>query len=226
MVVRYLGVGGNMSFVRGITRRQHGESADEYNPHESLAGLLGPGASECKSELKPDINSRPETYGASVLKRAKDASEAFIQQTAYYRNGLAVDPWDKSLEAITDLYNIEAAMSGSDSMHRRRSSSASSTLFTEHFKGSLRTPTTILWGEKDLALSRAICLDGISDYLAKGSEVILLPRSGHWTAVEKESRVLLARTIESLVGKNQSSPIHLFQTVKSSYTDCRLLVHR
>ena len=70
----------------------------------------------------------------------------------------------------------------------------------------MHAPATIIWGEKDLACSKAICLDGIGDYLAKDSEVTLLPRSGHWTPIEVESRAALARVI-GMYATNGGNPV-------------------
>jgi pimeloyl-ACP methyl ester carboxylesterase len=226
-LVSYLGTGGNMSFHRGFLSAPHGKSREEFNAAEAMAAILGPGVKECSTETatsRSDLKS--ERYGSSVFERAKDPGEAFWHKTAYYRDGVGFDPWVKSLEAITDLYNIESDMSSPGSAHRRRSSSASSALFTEHFKGSLRAPTTVVWGEADIALSRPICIDGIGDYLAKGSEVILLPRAGHWTPVEKESRAILAKIVKSLIRKNQSMPSYLFEDVKDAYSGSQLLIKR
>lgn len=82
--------------------------------------------------------------------------------------------------------------------------------------GALKAPTTILWGEKDLAVGKAICLDGISDYLAAGSEVILLPKTGHWATVEKESRSALAALIK-LFATTIKLPAYVTKEVSQVY---------
>ncbi len=78
-------------------------------------------------------------------------------------------------------------------------------MFGDLVKGSLHAPVTILWGEQDQACTKAICLDGIGDYLARDSQVILLPRTKHWTPVEGESRKVLARLLEVFVNHQPSS---------------------
>ena len=135
-----------------------------------------------------------ETYGPSVRARSVPG-EAFIHQTAYYRDGASVDTWSKSLQTTADLFNMEQNQLNSSNI-RRRSSSASSGMFGDLYKGSLHAPVTILWGAKDQACSQAVCLDGIGDYLARDSVVILLPRAKHWTPVESEARKALARMLE------------------------------
>jgi hypothetical protein len=59
----------------------------------------------------------------------------------------------------------------------------------------LHAPTTVIWGEKDVALGRQLCLDGLDGLLPKDSEVILLPRSGHWTPLEPKSRAAIAKVV-------------------------------
>ena len=134
-------------------------------------------------------------YGESVLRRAQSPKEAFWQMTGYYRDGVASQPWTKSLEAIMDLSAIDNEASNSPSPMRRRSSSSNSSATNGMYSGVLHAPATIIWGGKDLALSKAICLDGIGDYLARDSEVVLLPKAGHWTTIEPESRAALASVI-------------------------------
>lgn len=60
----------------------------------------------------------------------------------------------------------------------------------------LKASSTILWGRNDVALHPQLCLDGISDYLVSGSQVIELPRSGHFTPIERESRLALEKAVE------------------------------
>jgi pimeloyl-ACP methyl ester carboxylesterase len=60
----------------------------------------------------------------------------------------------------------------------------------------LKASSTIVWGQKDIALDQRICLDGMGDYLVDDSQIILLPRTGHWTPVEPESRAALVKAVE------------------------------
>lgn len=216
LMVQYLATGGNMSFLRAIAKAEHGRHQDECDVQAYLAGTLGPGVVEVESQTK-----KGETYGRSVYARAASPGETFWHQTAYYRNGLGTKKWEKSLEIIAGLYEIESESASLVSPTRRRSSSsASSALFMDRYDGALKAPVTILWGEKDLAVSKAVCLDGISDYLAAGSEVILLPRSGHWVGVEKESRAALAKIIALLAATpaGQALPTYMVNDVEHVYT--------
>lgn len=210
-----------MSFLRGISKASHGKHQDEYDAQESLAATLGPGVNEVGTKT-----ASGDSYGTSVHSRARSPGEAFWRQTAYYCYGLASEHWDKSLETVADLYNLESSNSANVSpLHRRSSSSASSVMFTDAYNGSLKAPATILWGEKDLAITKAICLDGIGDYLARGSEVVLLPSTGHWTAVEKEGRAALVKVI-SLYAEAGQLPAHVTNHIEEVYSRANTMVKK
>jgi hypothetical protein len=196
-LVTWLGVGGNFAFLRGAHKISHGKSSANYNMADSLAVTFGPSEPECKPMSHSGMNGAiSEGYGNTVAKRAKSEKAVFWSMTRYYTDGLASKPWTKSLETIAELYALDSEASESSSPARRRSSSSnSSALFPTIYKGALQAPTTVLWGEMDQACTRGVCIDGIGDYLARDSEVILLPRSGHWTPVEAESRAALASVI-------------------------------
>jgi hypothetical protein len=187
-LVRYVGSGGNYSFLKGVHKIAHGELRDYsmLDATESMASTLGPSAEECKTET-----SDHERYPESVIKQR--ASGNFVNMASYYRHGTAVARWSKSVESIATLHGLSRG-----SELRRMSSRAA--VFDDGPKGSLKANATILWGLKDDALERQLCLDGISDYLVHNSQVITLPRSGHFTPTEQESRLALQKAIEWAVG--------------------------
>ena len=94
------------------------------------------------------------------------------------------------------------------------------------YVGSLRAPATILWGQKDQACTQRVCLEGIGDYLAKGSQVVLLPRTGHWTPVEKESRTALGRVVEWYVDGDGEAKGDIGDVVKEVYHDATVIVRK
>lgn len=224
-MLKFLGTVGNYSLSRAIVRMAHGKNRNKCDVQEGLAATLGPGVIEVDTKTMDG-----ESYGSTVHVRANSAGEPFYQQTAYYRNGLAFQKWEKSLELIADLYNLESESStsaGISPIRRRSSSSASSTLFTEQYVGALRAPCTILWGEKDHAVGKQICLDGIGDYLSRGSEVILLPRTAHWTPIEEEGRHALIKIISlcgAAVGDNM--PVYMTKEVGEVYRDAISMVRK
>lgn len=228
-LVKYLGTAGNYSFVRGANWSGYGKGSKEYRVQECMASSLGPGPEECKTSIPAANNSNGntegETYGSTVMQRAKSPQEAFWNMTGYYRDGAAWQPWTKSLETITDLYALETSASESSSPGRRRSS-VSNPLFVDQYKGSLHAPTFLLWGEKDQACSRPICLDGIADYLGKDSEVTLLPRSGHWTPVQKDARTALATAIGLFTGSNVKPVAKMTTEIQKVYDGAVLMVKK
>lgn len=181
--VRYLGSGGNYSFLKGVHKRANGNG--EYSVRdaaESMASTLGPSAEECKTKT-----TSGEGYPTSVTKDRVLGN--FEHMASYYRHGTAIGRWQKSIETIAALHSINRG-----SELRRMSSGAG--LFDDGPQGVLKANATILWGQKDLALEPHLCLDGISDYLVYNSQVIMLPRSGHFTPIERESRAALEKAVE------------------------------
>lgn len=217
-MVRYLGVGGNYSFIRGAHKVEHGKDKTDHDPPHSMAMTIGPGEAECQTATD---EAKPKRYGESVLARAQESGGWFISSTAYYRDGLALGKWEKSINTLGAFHNIEIdnenSITKTSHFRKRRTSSASSTLFSEICAGSLKAPTTIIWGKKDYALSHAICLDGIGDYLTRDSQVLMLPNTGHWTPIEKGSREILREILEYLVQNGDIEKKNLQDIVKQTY---------
>jgi pimeloyl-ACP methyl ester carboxylesterase len=218
VMVKYLGTGGNSAFVRGAHKAQYGKDKTGFDPHQSMAITMGPGEAECRTSTDEES---PQRYGDSVLARAKDSGAWFLDFTAYYRDGLAFDKWEKSIHTLGAFHNIEVDNENSSmkskQVRKRRKSSASSTLFSEPCASSLKAPATIVWGRKDQACSEPICLDGIGDYLTRDSHVLILPDTGHWTPFEKPSRETLKRILEQLVQNGDIEKVNLQDIVKETY---------
>ncbi len=229
VLVRYLGVAGNYSFIRGANWSGYGKGSKEYHAQECMASSLGPGPEECRTSIPvsngTNGDSKAGTYGSTVLQRATSPEEAFWNMTGYYRDGAGWAPWVKSLESITDLYALETSASESSSPGRRRSS-LSNSLFADQYKGSLHAPSYILWGEKDQACSRPLCLDGLGDYLGRDSEITLLPRSGHWTPVEKNSRAALATAVALFAGRDAKPVAKMTNEVQKVYDGAVLMAKK
>lgn len=224
-MVSYLGTGGNRSFLYGAQLRAYSRNKSEYALADSMTCTFGPGEVECRTELEP-VDGMVFRYSSDVRRRAQVPGDSFVEKTRYYCEGVGTQKWEKSLETIGALHNI-ACEDASSSVHQRRNSSASSGLFEPPFVGSLRAPATIIWGQKDLACSQRICLDGIGDYLAKESTVILLPRTGHWTPIEKESRIALGRMIEWYVdGGDADGKGDIGSVVKEVYNKATVMLRK
>lgn len=149
---------------------------------EGMASSLGPAPKHADTETA-DL----ERYSQIVAKQR--ASERYVSMTNYYRHGISSGRWEKSLETITALYSLSQ-----ESEIKRNSSHAG--VFDEGPEGSLKARATIIWGANDPALDYQVNLDGISDYLVRNSQVVVLPVAQHHTIVEKQSRLAIQKVVE------------------------------
>ena len=175
----WFGSFGNYWFLRTLhrvaVRQRH--PLEESQAAEAMAISLGPGQEECSD------------YPESVRQRCVHGTWA--QQIRLYRDGLATDPWDKSLETLVELNQID----GSRQATARRSPSSAG-LFDSGPQGALRAPVTVIWGMRDVALDYTIAVEGMGDYFSRGSQVILLPKCGHWVPTEKTGQAVFEEVID------------------------------
>ncbi|CAG8888183.1 unnamed protein product [Penicillium egyptiacum] len=179
-IVCYFLSGGNHSLLKGCHLASYNK--DEYSPFDianSMASTMGPSAAE--SDTKTPSG---DAYPASLSERA---FAHLMHMAAYYRDRAAVARWVKSAETVASLHSISSG---------KRLASTGGGLFDEGPPGTLKASTTIFWGKDDIALDQRICIDGMSDYLVQGSQIILLPRTGHWTPIERESGAALTKAVE------------------------------
>lgn len=181
-LVSSLGTRGNHSFLKGIHRLAAGATG-EYtvrDSEESMASTVGPGDNELRTATETG-----EQYSASVCRRQQRGN--FVDITSYYRHDAALGTWHKSLESISSLHAIYPN-------EPRRTSSGTGVF--DGSPGTLKANTTVLWGMKDPALNSHLMLEGIADYLVSGSQVIALPRAGHFTPMEAEARAALEEAVK------------------------------
>lgn len=188
--IGYLGSGGNQSLLKFIHQMPY--EKHEYGLADAAEGMA--------TAVGPSIHES-ETYTAEGDKYAKSAVvrpavSSFVEMCKYYREGAALSPWEKSVETITSLHSI---VQGNEIRH----TSSVTGVFDEGLPGALKAPTTIVWGSKDTALTRELCLDGISDYLPRKSQVVELPDSEHWTPMERRSRLALTKVVEWTMAQEQ-----------------------
>lgn len=183
-LVHYLGYGGNHSFLKAAHKRSCGENGHftAKDAAECMASTLGPSAEECKTQT-----ANGEEYPDSVKRDRSFTS--FEQMASYYRDGAVLARWQKSIETIAHLHSLTRGT------ELRRTSSGAG-LFDDGPEGVLKANSTIIWGKEDVALEQHLCLDGISDYLVYNSQVVVLPRSGHFTPTEPESSLALEKAVE------------------------------
>lgn len=180
--VRVLGSGGNYSFLKKV-HRSAGSVGVEYTMRdaaESMASTLGPGLSEYKT-----MTDKKETYPERVKARAEGN---FVDITSYYRDGTGGSPWHKSAETVAALYSL-----GGENVHRTSSGTG---VFDDGPEGALRANATILWGQQDMALDGHVLLEGIADYLVQGSQVVMLPKTGHFTPMETAGSAAIEKAVE------------------------------
>ena len=180
--VRTLGDGADHFFLKSIHRLAAGATG-EYtlrDAQESMASTIGPG----ENELRTETETREE-YSESVCKRQRRGN--FVDLTSYYRHGAALGTWHKSLETISSLHAI--------CPYEPRRTSSGTGVF-DASPGTLKANATVVWGMKDPALDSHLMLEGIADYLVRGSQVVTLPRAGHFTPVEVEARTAIEETIK------------------------------
>lgn len=209
-LVKFFLIGGNQSLMRAVHKVSHGTA--ELTPRdaaESMASSMGPSLPESKTQT-PNGDSYPST-----IKYSREFANV-MNMAGYYRDGAALSRWHKSLETIAALHRLAG---GNDV--RRTSSGAG--VFDEGAPGVLRASSTVFWGKLDVALDPTICLDGMADYLVGDSQIVLLPRSGHFTPIEVESRAALETAVHWAV---QGEKEDIGDAVQRTYEDAKVIVRR
>ncbi|KAL2871122.1 uncharacterized protein BJX67DRAFT_369959 [Aspergillus lucknowensis] len=214
--VEYLGSGGNASFLKLVHKLSYGKQEfTAVDAAECMASTVGPSVQESETGTADG-----DGYAKSTIRRG--ALSNFFDMCSYYRDGTAVSRWDKSVMTATSLHSI-AQETG---IHRTNSGAG---VFDDGPKGALKARTTVIWGKKDNALVPELCLDGISDYLGEDSQVVELPWSGHFTPLERESRVALGKAVEWAVQGEQEdigSVIEACYPKATAVYDMLIPVHR
>lgn len=191
---------GNYWFLRLV----HGLATEgkKYPPEsreaaDMMAGALGPSAEECISIDTEKVNGdkvnedgEVMAYPAAVKARARDGG--WSTKIRPYRDGAFNSPWTKTMDTLWALTQEEQA----ESLAKRRRSSAGAGLFESGPEGSLKAKVTVLWGGKDPAGEARVALEGIEDYMSRGSQVLVLPGTGHWIPLEKDGKVVLEEVIK------------------------------
>lgn len=208
--VEYFLTGGNFSLMRGAHKRAHGKHKyTTRDAAESMASSMGPSLKESHTQTA-NRDSYPTT-----IKFEREFGNV-MNMAGYYRDGAAEAQWHKSIETVTSLHNLAGG-------HELQRTSSGVGLFDEGAPGVLKASSTVVWGEKDIALDPAICLDGIADFLVADSQVVLLPHSGHFTPIEEESRVALEKTVEWAI---QGEKVDVETAVQAAYPSARVIARR
>jgi hypothetical protein len=180
---------GNYWFIRLLHRVQAGVLGPRKGPKKAFgakesAELLAITAGPGKGQFETGVEKAG--YGESVLARSKNYGMS--EKIKYYQDGLLSKPWEKSLEIIVALSEISSTPAVS---------TLGAGLFEDGPPGSLKVPAIIVYGKYDVAFDRRIALDGISDYLTKDSQVLMLQKGGHWLPTEPTGIRVITRIVES-----------------------------
>ena len=166
---------GNYWFLRLLhTHANGGRKLAPKEAGEAMASSAGPGAAQ--------IGEGRQTYHNSLRKRI--SHNGMLEKIRIYREGLFRDPWEKSIETIVALSELQSS-----------SSRSGAGLFEDGPRGALKAPATIIYGLDDPAFESRLALDGISDYLSKGSAVVPLEDGGHWLPLEKDGSGLITEVV-------------------------------
>lgn len=180
----YAGRMGGMWFLRLLHKlSRYPGKLTRLEAADCMAGSLGPGAVQCDPRNFGDVSEAH--YPTSVNRRTHDGG--WSEKIRLYREGLAFSPWTKSLELIVRLSELEPSTS-------RRSSSGAG-LFDFGPKGCLNAPVTVVYGRLDPAFDPRMALEGMVDYLARGSQVVVLEKGGHWLPAERAGANVLEECV-------------------------------
>ncbi|KAF1996528.1 alpha/beta-hydrolase [Amniculicola lignicola CBS 123094] len=190
-LARLFATGGNFVFVRAVHNFAAGLRHRDGKPSRTLEGkdeatfmamTAGPGLAQFNATTADGL-----TYSDSVKARIPDRGMG--EKIRYYREGLFFRPWEKSIETVVALSEIETNPT-------RSASTGSGGLFDEGPKGALRAPTTVIMGKNDVAFELRLVLEGAGDYLVRGSQVMVVGRSGHWLPLELLGMKVVEEAVE------------------------------
>ncbi|KAJ5652434.1 hypothetical protein N7507_009860 [Penicillium longicatenatum] len=207
IVGHFIGAWNQMAVLRGLVRMANHQNFD-FDFVQAMAASLGP--SECDAETKTTAHS--EGYSNTVMQRARSPAALLWQMTGLYRNGVLRGTWLKSKETLGSIPETRtlphtASPPGAESNQSR-----------------LQAPATVIWGIQDHVLMPEICLDSVHKYLAPGSEVISLPRTGHWVPVETESAQVIIEVLRYHTNPECQDDRLTQDALNRRYKDARLVI--
>ncbi|KAI5305186.1 hypothetical protein KEM56_005070 [Ascosphaera pollenicola] len=194
---------GNYAWIRALHRHWAGlpSTAPAAEFYQFMATTLGPELKETTIATEDG-----EKYSASVIQRGTDF--VLLHPMRYYREGAFTQVWEKS-----DDFKASLAQLGPSDLKDGETGRL----------GPVRAKTTVLWGMNDRALSDTICLRNLDKYLVPDSYIVELPRSGHGTPVEAESRVVSTKVIEWAIDGEGDD---VGKAISSVYQDARVTARR
>ena len=134
-----------------------------------------------------------------------------------YQDNLIWGTWEKSLETIVALSEIDVSPS--------RSSSGAG-LFEDGPPGAIKAPATIIYGKHDVAFEPRLALDGMTDYLTKESHVLQVETGGHWLPSETMGQKLIGAVLSWTLADEQEKDKESLGQALEGYNRVRMLVDK
>ncbi|KAJ6017119.1 hypothetical protein N7451_000498 [Penicillium sp. IBT 35674x] len=206
IVGHFIGDWNQMAVLRGLVRMANNRNLD-FDFVQAMAASLGP--SECDAKTKTKVHL--EGYSNTVMQRARSPAALLWQMTGLYRNGVLRGTWLKSKETLGSMQKIRAPL------HTASPPGAESN------QSRLQAPASVIWGIQDHVLMPEICLDGVHKYLAPRSEVISLPRTGHWVPVETEGVQVIIEVLRYHTSPDCQGDRLTQDALNRRYKDARLV---
>jgi pimeloyl-ACP methyl ester carboxylesterase len=156
------------------------------------------------SSAGPGLAQLEESNGYATSLKSRLPNNGMLEKFRIYREGLFRGPWEKSIETVVALSEIQT--------HAKRGSGGSRAgLFDDGPPGALKAPATIVYGADDPAFESQLVLGGIGDYLSKDSQVVVLEDSGHWLPLEELGSSVLEEVVTWAMSGEQ-------EALKESFT--------
>lgn len=173
--------------------RQISKMAKCSNEATYLANALGPGREECLVDVEGELG-----YGESVRER-KGAE--LDQMIAYYRDGLSFGPWEEK--------DKPAPMRTTFVLHQETKlpcvPTVDASVGVPLEQGKMGCPAIAIWGSKDTFLELDLVQSGWGKIFChddtRGSAVIVLGKSGHWSHVGSRGRPVVTGILEWCVNE-------------------------
>lgn len=180
---------------------------------DKLAVSLGPSLDDCVEQTSPPKGGGPWGYSKDVRIRAP--SGGWTSRLGLYRDDLSVLKWTQSPEVRASLDALAATARTEVVLKDSQSS-------VPVLEGALRAPTTVIWGEGDVALDETLSLETMDAYLvANKSQIVSFPDAGHWVQVRKCSRDiiidLLLWGLENKTKLKDCQPLAKYEGIKVSF---------
>lgn len=177
--------------------RQMSKMAKCSNEATYLANALGPGREECIIDVREELG-----YGESVRNRKGAELDEMI---SYYRDGLGFGPWEEK-DKLESLRNTFAS-------HQETTTMVSVPTVDTNVgaplgEAKLGCPAIVICGSRDNFFELDLVQNGwgkiFCDDDMRGSAVVVLGKSGHWSHIGSRGRPVVTGILEWCVDEGES----------------------